>query len=228
MTQPLNQPTKPTKRVLFTAKPNLAITRKTFAATPAKDGAEAVEAGEQITLTGYAILWNALSSDCGGFKVRFLQGSPRFTTPTLALFHHNYQAILGNTGNETLRIIPDEIGIKVEIDLPNTTQAADVAELVEDKYVTGMSFSMLFDDVLVTTTKTESGVEIMEVSAFTCDEVTVTAIPSFTATTIGVQEPEAQPDEPLAMARNTPAATPDRTAQALRLASLDLAMRILE
>ena len=213
---------KGTKKTLFTAQPNLAVTRKTFAKTGA--GAEAAEGEEQITLTGYAIIWNALSDDRGGFQVRFLQGSPRFATPTMGLFHHDYRAILGNTGNGSLRIMPDQIGVKVEIDLPNTTQAADVAELVEDKYVTGMSFSMLWDDVLVTTDRTENGVEIMEVSAFTCDEVTVTAIPSFTQTSIGVQEPAAGADEELA--RKNSGATPERTAQGLKLQSMALSMKM--
>jgi len=215
---------KGTKRELFTAQPKLSIKRTSFAATPAKDGAEAKPAGERITLEGYPIIWNVLSDDRGGFQVRFLQGSPRFATPTFALFHHDYKIILGNTANGTLRIMPDQIGVKVEIDLPATTQASDVAKLVEDKYVSGMSFSMLWDDVLVTTDRTENEVEIMEVSAFTCDEVTVTAIPSFTQTSIGVQEAEDGKDEELA--RKTAQNTPERTAQSLKLQKLALDMKM--
>src|SRR5206468_3228136 len=130
----------------------------------------------QVTLEGYAMVWNTLSSDRGGFRVRLLPGSAKFTPEVHALFHHDFRAILGATGNATLRLTSDDVGVKVEIDLPDTSTARDVAELVEDQYVRGMSFSMLYDPPVESSTKNEGGIEIMEVSSFTCDEVTVTAV----------------------------------------------------
>jgi len=209
------------KRILFTAKPALKVTRFTAPAAPDADEGE-----EKITLSGYAIIWNSLSDDRGGFHVRFLPGSAQFATPTLALFHHDYTIILGNTANGTLRITPDATGVRVEMDLPATTAAADVAELVEDAYVSGMSFSMLWDDVLVTTEKTENGVDILEVSAFTCDEVTVTGIPSFVDTSVVVKSDDA-PAAPATLSRASIRA-PDRIAQALQLEKLALGMKFLD
>lgn len=213
---------QPTKRILFTAKPSLKINREKFAAGV---GAPAGSA-DKVTLTGYAIVWNQLSDDRGGFFVRFLPGSVHFADPTMALFHHDFRCVLGNTQNKSLRLTSDNTGVKVEIDLPATTQAADVATLVDGGYVNGMSFSMLYDDVLVTTSKTENGQDIMEVSAFTCDEVTVTAIPSFTATSIQVQNDSGTPADPMAMAHARQSA-PERTAQALKLEQLRLKSCIL-
>lgn len=205
---------KPNKRVLFTADPKFAVTRKRFDAS----GAEAAEGEERITLTGYAMVWNSTSSDRGGFVVRLLPGSAQFTTPTLALYHHDYKAVIGNTANGTLRLIADDVGVKVEIDLPGTSTAADVAELVEDKYVNGMSFSMLYDDVLTTEEKTENGKTVIEVAKFSCDEVTVTAAPSFTDTNIEIL---ADGEETLAAPQQMSAA-PERIAQALKLEQLRL------
>lgn len=212
------------KREIFTSKPSLTVNRQKFAAARASGTADT---SEKITLTGYAIVWNTLSDDRGGFFVRFLPGSAQFADPTHALFHHDFRAVLGSTANKSLRILPDDTGVKVEIDLPNTTQANDVATLVDKGYVGGMSFSMLFDEKLVTTNKTESGQDVMEVSAFTCDEVTITAIPAFTATSISVKADEtpvqapATQAEPAAMAhiRND---APERVAESLKLQQMKL------
>lgn len=178
-------------------------------------------AAAQTTLTGYAIIWNQLSDDRGGYVVRFAPNSAHFADPTIAVFHHDARLILGNTQNKSLRLTSDTTGVKVEIDLPATTQAADVATLVDSKYVNGMSFSMLYDDVLETAKKHENGQDIMEVSAFTCDEVTVTAIPSFTATSIQVQNGAKTTDDPAELARTRQAA-PERVQQAIKLERLHL------
>jgi hypothetical protein len=81
-----------------------------------------------------------------------------------------------------------------------------------------MSFSMLYDDVLTTEEKTENAKSVIEVSAFTCDEVTVTAAPSFTDTTIGIKGDDEQSlDAPQQMSK-----APERIAQTLKLEQLRL------
>ncbi len=188
------------RRAVFTADARFKLNRAKFDAK----GVEAAEGEEKITLTGYPILWNVLSGDRGYYKVRLLPGSAQFATPSHALFHHDFRMLIGSTNNNTLRIMPDDVGVKVEIDLPDTSAGRDTAELVEDKYVGGMSFSMLWDDVLeYDIIDADSENEIMEVKKFTCDEVTVTAIPSFIQTTVGIQEAEPAPAvaEPVLMAR---------------------------
>ncbi len=209
------------KRILFTTDAKLAIFRTTPPAPAPGQTAEEQAEEPKVTLQGYAIVWNSLSDDRGGFQVRLLPGSAKFMDPTHALFHHNYQAILGATGNGTLRLTPDDVGVKVEIDLPDTNCAEDVAELVEDKYVRGMSFSMRLDKPLESINKNENGVEVMEVSSFFCDEVTVTAIPSFTDTAIGLKD-DADPDDDEPEAPTPPATASARIEQSNRLERLRL------
>lgn len=191
------------RRTVFTTDAKLAIRRKPAATmAAAAPGEQTAEQKSQVTLEGYAMVWNTLSSDRGGFRVRLLPGSAKFTEEVHALFHHDFRAILGATGNSTLRVSSDDIGVKVEIDLPDTSTARDVAELVEDKYVRGMSFSMLWDGIEYDVKDADTDDEVMEVKSFLCDEVTVTAIPSFTDTSIGVQGADAadptNPTEPKA------------------------------
>ncbi|HEV7299216.1 MAG TPA: HK97 family phage prohead protease [Tepidisphaeraceae bacterium] len=143
--------------------------------------------GKPVTLSGYALVWNVSSDDRGGYRVRLMPGSATFAKPTLALYHHWTPQILGNTANGTLRIMPDDYGVKVEIDLPDTTTGRDVAELVGKGYVTGMSFSMVTSPDGVTTQ--ENGQSILNASAFVVDEVTITATPAFTASSVEVKPP---------------------------------------
>lgn len=183
------------KRVLFTTDAKLAIRRQpraTMAAaeTPAEEQAEE----QKVTLEGYAMVWNTLSDDRGGYRVRLLPDSAKFTDEVHALFHHDFRAILGATGNGTLRLSSDNVGVKIEIDLPDTQCARDVAELVEDKYVRGMSFSMLWQGIEYDVKDADTDNEVMEVKSFLCDEVTVTAIPSFTSTAIGLKDDQ-DPDD---------------------------------
>lgn len=177
------------RRIIFNANAKLGLKKKPqkFAADQGEAGADADN--WQETLEGYALVWGQpgdtqnLSDDRGGYKVRLAPGSAKFTTPTLALFHHNFSQIIGNTENGTLRLLPDDTGVRVEIDLPDTTVGHDVATLVGEKYVTGMSFSMIPGEF---SESEENGQKILTATNFTCDEVTVTGIASFKSTSIDV------------------------------------------
>lgn len=60
-----------------------------------------------------------------------------------ALFNHNPSLVLGSTRSKTLRLEVDDVGLRFEVDLPNTTYAADVRELVEREDISGCSFGFL-------------------------------------------------------------------------------------
>jgi HK97 family phage prohead protease len=208
------------RRTVFTTDAKLAI-RRAPAATMAAGSDETPADEPKVTLEGYAMVWNTLSSDRGGFRVKLLPGSAKFTPEVHALFHHDFRAILGATGNNTLRLSSDNVGVKVEIDLPDTQCAADVAELVEDKYVRGMSFSMLWDGIEYDVRDADTDDEVMEVKSFLCDEVTVTAIPSFTDTTIGLKDGQADADDEQP-AESKPEPAYARIEQTIRLERLRL------
>lgn len=62
-----------------------------------------------------------------------------------ALFNHDSGIILGRSVANTLRLSVDERGLKYEIDLPDTTAAADVRTLIERGDVSGSSFAFHVD-----------------------------------------------------------------------------------
>lgn len=141
--------------------------------------------GKPATLSGYALVWNVPSSDRGGYRVKLLPGSARFATPTMALFHHDFRLVIGNTENGSLRITSDDYGAKVEIDLPDTSTGRDVLELVGKKYIRGMSFAMASSPKGKVIQ--EGAEEIFVAESYDVDEVTVTGIPAFNEAAIGVK-----------------------------------------
>jgi HK97 family phage prohead protease len=172
------------KRILFTADAR-------FSVTPSTNGGPGV-------LSGYALVWNQKSSDRGGFKVALAPNSAQFDNPTFALFNHNYDAPLARNDNNTLSLASDAYGVKATIELPNTTVGRDVAELVRSGIVKGMSFGMLLDGASFTTSTDADGDEVDLFTSFRADEVTITPVPAFTGTSVGVAG-----DQPVRHARQT-------------------------
>lgn len=165
--------------VTFAGGHRIKINRQTFA-----DGTS------KATLSGYPILWNAVSSDRGGYVVKLAPDSAKFTDSVLALWHHQFDKPLAGTVNQTLRILAaDDVGVPVEIDLDlNTTAGRDAAAYVTSGLVSGMSFSMSkgFEDY-EEQDEPEYG-KVLNVTKYTVDEISLTAIPAFAETTIAPKE----------------------------------------
>lgn len=101
-------------------------------------------------LTGYAAKYNTYSRDLGGFVEKIAPGA---FAPTLnadkadpewdvvAVYNHKRELVLGRVYNSgTLRLSSDDVGLKFEIDLPDTTTGRDVRELVKRGDIYGCSF----------------------------------------------------------------------------------------
>jgi HK97 family phage prohead protease len=202
------------RQVFFQANSRITFreTKKKFA-----NGTE----GPVTTLMGYPILWNEISSDRGGYSVRIPPAAAiNFAKPCFALFNHDFGAILGNTANGSLRLgQPDATGIPVEIDLPDTNYGRDTAALVRDGYCQGMSFSMVNGFEKYAESKDATGKKIVDVSQFTCDDITITPIPAFDATTIGPKDDDDDDEEDMSQAP-----TPVRIGASAKLHQLRLSM----
>lgn len=64
-------------------------------------------------------------------------------TDVRALWNHDAQYLLGRQSAKTLRMSLDSTGLEYEVDLPNTTYAHDVRELVERGDLDGSSFAFI-------------------------------------------------------------------------------------
>ena len=88
-----------------------------------------------------------------------------------SLYNHNALYVLGRESSGTLRLSADEHGLEYEVDLPNTTYASDLRELVERGDITGASFAFVpdvceYDRETGTTTHTDVR-ELIDVSPVT-------------------------------------------------------------
>jgi len=102
------------------------------------------EEGDEMTLTGYAALFNSRSENLGGFTEVIAPGafkrSLNSRNDIKLLWNHDTSAVLGSTRAGTLKLVEDERGLRVEASLPNTTHGRDARELVKRGDVTGFSF----------------------------------------------------------------------------------------
>lgn len=110
-------------------------------------GIEIRKAGDKNMLAGHAALYDSMSRDLGGFKETIKPGAFRRAIEekqdVKALWNHDSGVVLGRTTSGTLRIAEDDKGLAIEIDLPNTTAAADLRELIARGDVDQMSFAFI-------------------------------------------------------------------------------------
>lgn len=145
------------------------------------DGAiKAVEQDGKRQLVGYAVVWGAISSPRkDGFRHRFNRGSIKWSTPTLALWHHDTGTPLASTDNGTLTVQEDDYGVRVTIDLDDTTAGDDAWKRVNSRLVRGMSFG----GVRLAYDRTDNP-RIIDVTSFIGGEVTLTPLPAMTETNV--------------------------------------------
>lgn len=98
------------------------------------------------TLTGYAVKWEKKSHVLGYFRKFREQFQRGAFADSLAkddqrfLWSHDTSKVLGRTKNNTLRLMEDAIGLRFELDLPDTTLGDDAYKSIKRGDVDGVSF----------------------------------------------------------------------------------------
>jgi HK97 family phage prohead protease len=104
---------------------------------------EVRETADGMTLTGYAARFNEPSEPLP-FIERIAPGafkrSLRAKNDIKLLWNHDSSSVLGSTRSGTLRLVEDEMGLRVEADLPDTQAGRDAKVLIQRGDVTGFSF----------------------------------------------------------------------------------------
>jgi uncharacterized protein len=129
------------------------------------------------TLSGYAVKWEMKSHVLGYFRKFREQFKKGAFEDTLSkddqrfLWSHDTSKVLGRTKNNTLRLTEDAIGLRFELDLPDTTLGDDTYKSIKRGDVDGVSFGFQMigheieepDDDLMLRTVTKA--KLLEVSA---------------------------------------------------------------
>ncbi|MER9623996.1 HK97 family phage prohead protease [Mesorhizobium sp. M0222] len=157
-------------------------------------GVETRAADGKRTLIGYAAVWNSDTTIGDYFIERIAPGafSKAIGGDILALYDHDMGRVLGRTRSKTLRLAEDSHGLKVEIDVPDTSDGNDLWILVERGDVAGMSFAFRatkqeWDDTGDLPKRT-----VLEAELY---EVTATANPAYPDTTLAARSLEAARNE---------------------------------
>jgi HK97 family phage prohead protease len=98
-------------------------------------------------ITGYAAVFNSPSEDLGGFIEYIAPGAfdSVMEDDVRGFYNHDYNYLLGRASSGTLRLSTDERGLRYEIDLPNTTYANDLIELMRRGDVNQSSFAFMIE-----------------------------------------------------------------------------------
>lgn len=95
------------------------------------------------TIVGYAAVFNRYSLDLGYFRETIAPGAFAKALQfcdVRAVVNHEPALLIGRASAGTLRLAEDAVGLRVEIDLPDTTTGRDVAESIRRRDMQGQSF----------------------------------------------------------------------------------------
>lgn len=135
------------------------------------------------TLTGYAVKWEMKSQVLGlfyKFREQFQKGAfleSLNDDDQRYLWSHDVSKVLGRTKNGTLRLKEDNIGLRFEVDLPNTTLGNDTYESIKRGDVDGVSFGFRAIDDEVD--EPEDDMPIRTVKKAKLLEVSAVAFPAY-------------------------------------------------
>ncbi|MBY5698532.1 HK97 family phage prohead protease [Rhizobium leguminosarum] len=142
------------------------------------------------TLTGYAAKFNTPTGIADYFVEQIAPGafSETIKGDVRCLFNHDSDNVLGRTASRTLRLWEDDIGLRFEVDLPDTNLGRDIGKLVERRDISGCSFGFralkqTWDDTTSPPGRTLEKVEISEISIVT--------FPAYPDTSVGLRSLEA-------------------------------------
>ena len=140
-----------------------------------------LEGSDGMTFEGYASVFNSESEDLGGFREVVAPGafkrSLRSRNDIKLLWNHDTGAVLGSTRSGSMTLVEDDRGLKVRATLPQTSLAADVAELIR----TGIIDSMSFGFSVIKDSWDESGTN-RTLDAVRLHEVSIVPFPAYSGT----------------------------------------------
>lgn len=142
------------------------------------------------TIGGYAAVFDTLSVVLWDFREEIAPGAFADAIEknnVRALWNHDTSEVLGASGNGTLRLAEDSVGLRFELELPDTQRGRDAFTLIERGDVSQMSFGFRSlpdgDEWRID----EDGQYIRRLLRADLLEVSPVTFPAYPATSVGVR-----------------------------------------
>lgn len=100
------------------------------------------------TLVGYAALYGVESQDFGGWKEMLVRGAftetltPEKSLDIRLLYQHDPKQVMARQSAGNLRLVEDDVGLRIEADLVDTTVNRDALANIKAGNLDAMSFGM--------------------------------------------------------------------------------------
>ena len=107
-----------------------------------------------------------------------------------ALFNHDANHVLGRTTSGTCRLSCDSVGLRYDVDLPNTQFARDLAESVSRGDVSGSSFAFSVDKEGQQIERAKDGMTYRNIVDADLYDVSVVTYPAYESATSGIRSAE--------------------------------------
>jgi HK97 family phage prohead protease len=139
-------------------------------------------------IKGYAVVFNVLSQDLGGFRERILPEAVNrsLKADVMALVDHDTAKVLGRTSAGTLVLRKDKRGLMTTIEAdPEISYARDIMRAVSRGDVSGMSFGFR---VLEDEWHKEDGQPVRDVIDMEIMEISIVTFPAYVETDVLVAQ----------------------------------------
>ena len=155
---------------------------------------------EDMIVEGYAILFNTLSDDLGGFKEIIAPNALNGVdiSDVKCLINHDFSYVIGRTQAGTLELKVDEKGLYFKCFLPNTSYARDIYENIKAGNVSQCSFFYTLppDDDNAISWSNSNGTYIQTVNKIDqLIEVSIVTVPAYKETSVAVGQRAVQIEE---------------------------------
>ncbi|ARM68237.1 HK97 family phage prohead protease [Staphylococcus warneri] len=151
-----------------------------------------IETGQQeMVVEGYAIIFDTLSDDLGGFKEIISPNalSQVDISDVKCLINHDFNQVIGRTQASTLELSVDNKGLYFKCYLPNTSYARDIYENIKAGNVNQCSFYFTLpnDDTSARTWSKINGEYVQTINRIEdLIEVSIVTIPAYQDTSVAV------------------------------------------
>lgn len=146
------------------------------------------------TLVGYGAVFGKRSQDLGGFREvidpKAFNRTVNNDNDVLVTMNHDVNFLLGRTGAGTARVSVDEVGVRYEVDLPDTTTGADVRALAERGDLFGSSFTFSIPKDGDTWERDEDGTRVRTLTEVRLYELGPVVSPAYLDTSVAVRSLE--------------------------------------